>query len=98
MPCLDPDVLLSEENTLELMRCLSDITVPVQKSGKDLYGNLEGLSHIAGNTAGETAISNNAHRDGEDGSEKERMGAALRQLDVVRYALAQNLSKCYVRQ
>jgi len=94
----DPDIPVNEENTLEFMRCLSDITLPLQESGRDLYNNFEGLARIVtpSKKTGKQAQTSSAAKKEEEESEK--VAAVLRQMDVVRYALSQNLSKCFMHQ
>ena len=96
-----PELLVSEQDTFELMRCLSEIVLPVQKSGRDLYGHLEGLSRIAGiaEPGGKTGTNGKeAQQADEREKEREKTQAALRQLEVVRHALAQNLARCFSYQ
>ena len=93
-----PELLVSEQDTFELMRCLSEIVMPVQKSGRDLYGHLEGLSRIAGVAEiGKTGTGGKEVQKAEE-REREKTQAALRQLEVVRHALAQNLARCFSYQ
>jgi hypothetical protein len=91
-----PELLVSEQDTFELMRCLSEIVLPVQKSGRDLYGHLEGLSRIAGiaEPDSKTGTGGKEAQKAEE-REREKTQAALRQLEVVRHALAQNLARCF---
>lgn len=80
------------------MRCLSEITVPAQKSGRDLYGHLASWSRISSNGKNIAKLSDSGNKGSERESEEGRVRAALGQLDVVRYALTQNLSRCFMRQ
>lgn len=89
----DSAILISEQDTLELMRCLNEIVNPVQKSGRDLYGYLACLSQLAGAPTPEAKSDQKA----EDLA-RQAVQAGLGQLEVVRYALVQNLSRCFMHQ
>ena len=84
------------------MRCLSEIVLPVQKSGRDLYGHLEGLSRIAGIAEPDSKTGSGGGKEAQKAEERERerekTQAALRQLEVVRHALVQNLARCFSYQ
>lgn len=62
----------------------------------DLYGHLEGLSRIAGiaEPDSKTGTGGKEAQKAEE-REREKTQAALRQLEVVRHALAQNLARCF---
>lgn len=97
-PPLDPDMPVSEQNTMELMRCLSEIVLPLQESGQDLYGHFECMSRIeGGEKTSQQPNTQGSNRNTEE-SEREMVAGVLRQMDVVRYALTQNLSRCFLHR
>lgn len=75
------------------MRCLNEISQPVQTCGRDLYGHLACLSQLAGVPAPERPSGAKPEE-----LERQQVQAALEQLEVVRYALVQNLSRCFKHQ
>lgn len=91
----DPAILINEQNTLELMRCLGEIVAPVQKTGRDLYGYLACLSQLAG--AAPPKADSGTQVKAEE-LERQKVQAGLGQLEVVRHALVQNLSRCFMHQ
>lgn len=101
---LAEEIVISEQDTLELMRCLNEIVTPVEKSGKrDIYGHLTYLVRAASlSKAKEGNKDKNAGKLAKrDDSRKadnqiEEVEAALRQLEVVRYSLSQNLARCFM--
>lgn len=93
------DIVISEQDTLELMRCLNEIVTPVEKSGKrDIYGHLTYLTRAASISSkgqeSKTAKANKGVQKPED--PVEQVEAALRQLEVVRFSLSQNLARCFM--
>jgi hypothetical protein len=96
------EIVISEQDTLELMRCLNVIVTPVEKSGKrDIYGHLTYLSRAAAGLtkeASSTKDKNNSKKEGKKDEipERERIEGALRQLEVVRYSLTQNLARSFM--
>lgn len=97
--CADSNILINEQDTLELMRCLSEIVQPVQQTGQDLYGYLACLSKLAGsNTSSQAQAGGKKTTTTADEQERQSVQAGLGQLEVVRYALVQNLSRCFMHQ
>jgi nuclear pore complex protein Nup85 len=96
----DSNILINEQDTLELMRCLSEIVQPVQQTGRDLYGYLACLSQLAGSNTANKAQAGGKKTTTTTAEEQERQSvqAGLGQLEVVRYALVQNLSRCFMHQ
>lgn len=94
------EIVISEQDTLELMRCLNEIVTPVEKSGKrDIYGYLTYLTRAASMSSQNK--DNKNPKLAKKGTEKqedevEQVEAALRQLEVVRYSLTQNLARCFM--
>lgn len=82
------------------MRCLNEIVTPIEKSGKrDIYGYLTYLIQSASvSKGGEGKAGGKAKKTTtkEGQSEVEQVEAALRQLEVVRYSLTQNLARCFM--
>lgn len=80
LPLLDtPELLVSLPDTYELLRLLDSVTAPVvAKQGRDVFGNLDLLCRVVGARV---------ERD-------EQSRAALKQLDIVRGALARHLGRC----
>lgn len=73
------EILVTLEETYDLLRCLEEITAPIEASGgKDVYGHLASLAKIVGAT----------------GTKEECTTKALKQLEVVRAALARHLGRC----
>lgn len=91
----DPQAAVSEANTLELMRCLQEIVLPVEKTQKDIYGHLACLSRVS--PTAET-LAEKQDDQSKDNAERQKVQAGLKQLEVVKYALALNLSRCFMRQ
>ncbi|KAI5478837.1 nuclear pore complex protein Nup85 [Pseudohyphozyma bogoriensis] len=73
-----PEILIPESSTYELLRCLEEITSPIAVAGEDVYGDLVSLGKIV------------AKQEGE----KEGVQRALKQLSLVRGALAVHLGRC----
>lgn len=81
-------VVVSEANTFELMRCLDELVIPVQRAGRDVFGYFDCLVRMQG--------------QGQGGDNNKKAAVSLEgilgQLDVVRYALVQNLARCFAQQ
>ena len=78
------------------MRCLNEIVTPVEKSGKkDIYGHLTYLTRAASMAKSNNDKAKRASKQDKQ-SEVEQVEAALRQLEVVRYSLTQNLARCFM--
>lgn len=99
------EIVISEQDTLELMRCLNEIATPVEKSGKrDIYGHLTylvkaaSLAKASGQGGDDKEKSSKKRKASENVKEDEveQVDAALRQLEVVRYSLTQNLARCFM--
>ncbi|KAL8279181.1 hypothetical protein RQP46_008437 [Phenoliferia psychrophenolica] len=74
VPLLEsPELLISLPETFELLRILEELTAPIIKSGKDLYGHLDSLSLVVGGPVVK----------GDAKEMKERTHKAMKQLDVV---------------
>lgn len=107
LPIAD-EILVSEQDTLELMRCLNEIVTPIEKSGnRDIYGHLTYLTRAvsaAPDGPASTKDSAGAKTKGQQQQQqstlgqKEKVEAALRQLEVVRYSLTQNIARCFMQQ
>ena len=94
------------------MRCLNEIVQPVEKSGKrDIYGHLTYLVRAASMTKEASSKEEEKKKSTSsstvkakkndtvvmgDREEVEQVEAALRQLEVVRYSLSQNLARCFM--
>jgi len=90
------EIVIPEQDTLELMRCLNEIVTPVEKSGKrDIYGYLTYLTCAASMAKTNNDKARKTSKP-EKQSEGEQVEAALRQLEVVRYSLTQNLARCFM--
>lgn len=73
------EMLVTLDETYDLLRCLEEVTAPIEASGgKDVYGHLTSLAKIVGAM----------------GTKEECTGKALKQLEVVRAALARHLARC----
>lgn len=83
----DEEVLISSSDTWELLRCLEAIVAPIlaQPDRRDLRGNLDYLKRIVRPPTGGAP---------DRRSDRDETEAALKQLQVVRHALARNLSRC----
>lgn len=80
------ELVVTTEEVYELLRCLEEVTANVATSG-DIYGYLDSLARIVGGTTtAESGI-----------SKKDREVKALRQLEVVRGALARTLGRCFAQ-
>lgn len=99
------EIVISEQDTLELMRCLNEIVTPVEKSGRrDIYGHLTylvkaaSLAQASEQGVGDKEKSSKKRKASENVKEDEveQVDAALRQLEVVRYSLTQNLARCFM--
>jgi len=105
----DDQGLISLADTFELLRCLEEITGPIISGSRDSYDNLRHLKKIILNGRKSGGVNsfdptkndtnkvehnsmagrkNNHDGDGDDGTR-----SALEQLNVVRHALARNLSR-----
>lgn len=73
LPLAGDQLLISTEETYELLRCLEEITSPISAAGGDVYGHLDSLVRVMGQ---------------QSGTKGERTSKALKQLEVVRAALA----------
>ncbi|KAM0752697.1 Nucleoporin, Nup85-like protein [Meredithblackwellia eburnea MCA 4105] len=89
VPLLDtPDIFVSLEETYELLQILEELTGPITASGgkKDIYGNLESLARVV---SGSSAAGPGTITDKVEATKR-----AMKQLDVVRAALARHLGRC----
>jgi hypothetical protein len=81
------------------MRCLQEIVLPVEKAQKDMYGHLACLNRVEAAASTEQAAQAEAAKKSQvDADGRQDVQAGLKQLEVVRYALALNLSRCFMRQ
>ncbi|KAM0786288.1 hypothetical protein ACM66B_001767 [Microbotryomycetes sp. NB124-2] len=88
----ETEPVVTMDETYELLRCLEDVTGPIQASGGvDVYGNLDCVARLISG-GGQAGRVNEGQEVKEDESEKTRR--ALKQLDVLRFALAKNLARC----
>lgn len=75
-------LLITLSETYELLRLLEEITSPIiSANGVDIYGHLRSLGRLLG--------------EGEREGEKERTQRGLKQLEVVRGALARHLGMSF---
>lgn len=73
-------LLVTTAETYELLRCLEEITAPISATGVDIYGHLDALARLIGGGSGAG--------ENEEETKEVKTARALKQLDVVRGALA----------
>ncbi|KAK4050234.1 hypothetical protein OIV83_003555 [Microbotryomycetes sp. JL201] len=76
----ESEPIVTMDETYELLRCLEEITMPITSTGVDVYHHLDNVARLLGAPV--------------DESRQDRTTRAMKQLDVLRFALARNLARC----